>query len=218
MPDKKSSGILQPETSTLIRTYDGSGKNIILAMTGTSGAIYGLRMLRALLINEFNVDLILSEYAVFTLFNECGVEITPSKLPALFPEIALLKSTVRFHNNLDLKSEIFTSKYYCHGMIVMPCSMGIVSGIANGESKTLIEKSADFALSYSRPLIIVPRETPLNKIHLNNMLKIIDAGGMIVPAMPAFEDNPKDFSDLADYIACKVLDALNCNNAFSFES
>lgn len=215
MPDEKTSGIAQPETSPLIRTYDGSGKNVILGMTGTSGAIYGLRMLRALLLNEFNVDLILSEYAIFTLFNECGVEITQSKLTSLFPEIVMLKSTVTFHNNLDLKSEIFTNKYYCHGMVVSPCSMGILAGIANGECKTLIEKSADFAMSYKRPLVIVPRETPINKIHLNNMLKIIDAGGMIVPAMPAFEDSPKDFSDLADYIAGKVLDALNCSNAFS---
>lgn len=208
MAKLKSSSILQTETSPLIKSFDGEGKNIILAMTGTSGAIYGLRMLRALLMNDFNVDLILSEYAVYTLYKECGVEITQSKITSLFPEILLLKSSVNFHNNLDLKSEIFSNKYYCSGMIISPCSMGILAGVANGECKTLIEKSADFALAYSKPLVIVPRETPVNKIHLTNMAKIIDAGGRIVPAMPSFEDNPKDFNDLADYVAGKVLDLI----------
>ncbi|MBS1551118.1 MAG: UbiX family flavin prenyltransferase [Bacteroidetes bacterium] len=208
MSNEKSSSLLQTETSSLIKNIDGEGKNIILAMTGTSGAIYGLRMLRALLLNDFNVGLILSEYAAYTLYKECGVELTPSNLTSLFPEIILLKSNVTFYNNLDLKSEIFTNDYLCYGMIICPCSMGFVGGIANGECKNLIEKSADYAFSYSKPLVIVPRETPLNKIHLGNMLKIIDAGGKIVPAMPSFEYNPKDFNDLADHIAGKVLDLL----------
>jgi len=204
----KSSEIAQTETYPLIKNTDGEGKNVILAITGASGAIYGLRILRALLINEFNVDLILSEYAVYTLYNECGVDLTQSNIPTLFPEIIMLKSSVSFHNNLDLKSEIFTNKYVCYGMIVAPCSMGVLAGIANGECKNLIEKSADFALSYSKPLVIVPRETPVNKIHLLNMMKIIEAGGRIVPAMPSFEFNPADFNDLADYIAGRALDLI----------
>jgi 4-hydroxy-3-polyprenylbenzoate decarboxylase len=213
MPKERSSATTQTEPAPLIKEYSGEGKNVILAMTGTSGAIYGLRMLRALLMNEFNVDLILSEYAVYTLNRECGVEINYSKITSLFPEVLLLKSSVTFHNNLDLKSEIFTNKYVCSGMIVSPCSMGVLAGIANGESKTLIEKSADFAFSYSKPLVIVPRETPMNKIHLENMMRVIDAGGKIVPAMPSFEYNPKDFNDLADHIAGKVMDLLNKGNS-----
>ena len=212
MPKEKSSAIIQPETSALIKEYNGEGKNVILAITGTSGAIYGLRTLRALLFNDYNVDLILSEYAVYTLNKECGVDIKPSNITSLFPEIILLKSTVTFHNNLDLKSEIFTNKYVCSGMIVCPCSMGVLAGIANGECINLIEKSADYAFSYSKPLVIVPRETPVNKIHLSNMLRIIDAGGKIVPAMPSFEYNPKDFNDLADHVAGKVLDFIGNNN------
>lgn len=215
MTKEKTFSDTQTETSPLIKAYNGEGKNIILAMTGTSGAIYGLRMLRALLINEYNVDLILSEYAVFSLYKECGVEITKTNVSALFPELILNKSTVTFHSNLDLKSEIFTNKYFCSGMIISPCSMGILGAVANGECKTVIEKSADYAFSYSKPMIIVPRETPINKIHLNNMIKIIDAGGMIVPAMPSFEYSPKDFNDLADHIAGRVLDLLNCSGTFA---
>lgn len=216
MAKEKASAGIQTETSPLIKEINGEGKNIILAMTGTSGAIYGLRMLRALLMNDFNVDLILSEYAIYTLYKECGVDLKQSNITSLFPEIMLLKSTVTFHNNLDLKSEIFTNKYISSGMIVSPCSMGFLAGIANGESKNLIEKCADYAFSYSKPLIIVPRETPVNKIHLANMMKILDAGGKIVPAMPSFEYNPKDFNDLADFIAGKVMDLLCIdNNSFA---
>ena len=200
------------ETKGLIKSFNGSGKNIILGITGTSGAIYSLRMLRALLLNEFNVDIIVSEYGQYTLLNECGVDITQCNLNTLFSDVLLLKSTVKFHNNLDLKSEIFTTGYDCYGMIVCPCAMNYVSGIARGDSKNLIEKSADFAFSYSRPLIIVPRETPINKVHLDNMSKIMDAGGKIVPAMPSFEYNPKDFNDLADYVAGRVMDFL-CKGA-----
>ncbi len=208
MQQPGSTSATQTETSPLIRSVNGEGKHIILAITGTSGAVYGLRMLRALLINEFNVDLIMSEYAVFTMLNECGVEITPANVGSLFPEILLLKSTVRFHNNLDLKSEIFTNKFVSSGMIICPCSMGILAGVATGQAKTLIEKAADYAFAFSKPLIIVPRETPINKIHLENMAKIIDAGGKLVPAMPSFEYNPKDFNDLADHIAGRVIDLL----------
>ncbi|MBK9331036.1 MAG: UbiX family flavin prenyltransferase [Ignavibacteria bacterium] len=211
MSGEKISATTQTETSALIKTYDGEGKNVILAMTGTSGAIYGLRILRALLINEFNVDLILSEYASYTMYKECGVDLKPNVIQTLFPEILIMKSTVTFHNNLDLKSDIFTNNFNCYGMIVAPCSMGILAGIANGECKTLMEKSADYAMSYSKPLIIVPRETPVNRIHLSNMINIIESGGKIVPAMPSFEYSPKDFNDLADHISGRVLDILGMN-------
>lgn len=211
--DYKPEEVQQTETKTLIRQFSGEGKNVILGMTGTSGAIYGLRMLRALLMCNFNVDLILSEYAVYTLFRECGVEIKPGNVTALFPELSTSKSTFRLHNNLDLKSEIFSINYHSFGMIICPCAMDFIAGIANGEYRTLMEKAADYSLSYSKPIILVPRHTPVNRIQLNNMIKIIDAGGKIVPAMPSFENNPQTFNDLADYIAGKVLGLMIGNKA-----
>lgn len=199
------------EAKPLIKSYNGNGRNVILGITGTSGAIYGLRMLRALLINGFNVDVILSDYAQYTLYKECNVEIKQSCIQGLFPDLQAMKSVVNVHSNLDLKSEIFTNYYNAFGMIVSPCAMNFLAGIANGECKNLIEKSADYALSYSKPLIIVPRETPLNRLNLENMVKIMNAGGKMVPAMPSFEYNPQSFNDLADYIAGKVLDILQGN-------
>jgi len=206
--EKPDLAVPQTETKPLIKSFNGEGKNIILGITGASGAIYGLRMLRALIMSDFNVSLVLTEFAHYSLYRECGVELKPGNVQNIFPEIMMRKSTVTFHNNLDLKSEIFMNGYRASGMIVSPCSMDYVAGIANGEGKNLIEKSADWALSYSTPLIIVPRETPINRIHLRNMGRIIEAGGKIVPAMPSFEYNPKDFNDLADYISGKVLNLL----------
>ena len=211
MNDQQGSISTQTETIPLVKSYDGSGRNIILAMTGTSGAIYGLRMLRALLLNEFHVDLIMSDFAQYTLYKECNIEIKPGSLNAIFPDVPAHKVSVSVHSNLDLKSIIFTNDYFCSGMVISPCTMGVIAGIANGSARTLIEKSADYAFSHNAPLIIVPRETPINKIHLENMTKIIDAGGKLVPAMPSFEYNPKSFDDLADYIAGKVMDLL-CKN------
>lgn len=211
--DKPDLAIPKTETKPLVKSYNGEGKNVILGITGTSGAIYGLRMLRALIMSDFNVDLILTEFAHYTLFKECGVELKPGNIQNIFPEIMMRKSTVSFHNNLDLKSDIFMNWYTAFGIIVCPCSMDYVAGIANGEAKNLIEKSADWSLSYSKPLIVVPRETPINRIHLRNMGKIIEAGGKIVPAMPGFEYNPKDFNDLADFICGKALNLLMQQNS-----
>ena len=210
--EKPDVAVPQTETKPLFKSFNGEGKNIILGITGTSGAIFGLRMLRSLVMNNFNVDLILTEYSLYTLFKECGVELKQGTIQNIITEIMLHKSTVTFHNNLDLKSDIFMDWYNAFGMIVSPCAMDYVAGIANGESKNLIEKSADWTISYVKPLIIVPRETPVNRIHLKNMIKILDAGGKVVPAMPSFEYNPKDFNDLADYIAGKVLNLLMGGN------
>jgi len=209
--DYKPAELQQTETKPLIKHTNGEGKNVILGITGTSGAIYGLRMLRALLMNDFNVGLILSEYATYTLYKECGVEIKTGTVANLFPDIETTTSSFTLYNNLDLKSEVFSHNYNAYGMIISPCAMDFLAGIANGEYKTLMEKAADYALSYSKPLILVPRQTPVNKIQLKNMIKIIDAGGKIVPAMPSFDYNPKDFNDLADYIAGKVMNLLTGN-------
>jgi flavin prenyltransferase len=198
----------QTETKPLIRSYKGEGKNVILGITGASGAIYGLRTLRALIMNNFNVNLIITEYAHYNISKECGMDLTQNNVQSFFPELIINKCSVTFHSNLDLKSEIFSSAYDAFGVIVAPCSMDYVAQIAHAESQSLIVKCADHAMSYSKPMIIVPRETPLNRIHLNNMIKIMDAGGKVVPAMPGFDNNPKDFNDLADFIASKVMDLL----------
>lgn len=210
MDQLENSNIAEPKTETkpLIRPYKGNGKNVILGITGTSGALYAIRTLRALIMNNFNVALIITEYGHYTLTKECGMELTQGNIQNFFPELIINQCSVSFHSNLDLKSSIFSSDYNAHGVVVVPCAMDYVSQIANGECNNLIVKCADYALSYSKPLIVVPRESPVNKIHLTNLIKIIDAGGRVVPAMPSFDSMPKDFNDLADVIAGKVIDLL----------
>lgn len=200
--------ISQTESKPLEKTFKGDGKTIIFGITGASGSIYALRILRLLLLNNFNVGIILTEYAQYSLYRECGVELKPATISTLFPDILVREESVNFHNNLDLKSEILSINYNTAGMIVCPCAHNYLAGIANGECKNLIEKSADHHISHCKPLIIVPRDSPTNKIHLKNMLKILDAGGKIVPASPSFENLPKDFNDLADNIAFKVMELL----------
>lgn len=200
--------ISQTESKPFEKTFKGEGKTIILGITGASGSIYALRILRLLLLNNFNAGIILTEYAQYSLYRECGVELKPSTIKTVFRDLLLREDSISFHNNLDLKSEILSISYSTSGMIVCPCAHNYLSGIANGECKNLIEKSADHHLSHSKPLIVVPRDSPTNKIHLRNMMKILDAGGKIVPASPSFESLPKDFNDLADNIAFKVIELL----------
>lgn len=206
--DGSNMAVTQTETKPDVKSFKGDGKNVILGITGASGAIYGIRTLRALIMNNFNIDLIITEYGHYTLTRECGMELNQGNIQSFFPELIINKCTVSFHSNLDLKSEIFSSTYNAYGVIVAPCAMSYMSQIANGECNNLLVKCADHAMSYSKRLILVPRETPVNKIQLTNMIKIIEAGGKIVPAMPAFDNNPKDFNDLGDYIAGRVLDML----------
>jgi len=206
--DSSNMAVTRTETKTAVKSYKGDGKNVILGITGASGAIYGLRTLRALIMNNFNVNLIITEYGHYTLSRECGMELNQGNIQSFFPELIINKCSVSFHSNLDLKSELFSSGYNAYGVIVAPCAMSYLSQIANGECNNLIVKCADHAMSCSKRLIVVPRETPVNRIQLTNMIKIIEAGGKIVPAMPAFENTPRDFNDLGDYIAGKVLDML----------
>jgi 4-hydroxy-3-polyprenylbenzoate decarboxylase len=185
--------------------------SITLAVTGASGAIYATRTLAALLSRGTDVELVVSTYGHRLLRDELGEEAAVEKLlPYLAtkygPEVRNARLAV--HSNRDLGATIASGSHACGGMAVVPCSMKTLAGVAHGLSRSLIERAADVMLKERRPLVIVPRETPMSLPQLRNMVLCAEAGAVVLPAMPAFYQLPRSLDDLADFMAGKILAAL----------
>ncbi len=170
---------------------------IVVGVTGASGAIYAYRLLEELRKRREESILVVSSAAKKVIRFELKVEVEK------FYELA----TQVFENN-DLAAPIASGSYQVDAVVIVPCSMATLAAIAAGQADTLIRRAADCALSEGRPLILVPRETPLNLIHIKNMMLVKTAGAVILPAMPAFYHSPKTVNDLVDFIVGKILDAL----------
>ncbi|SVD78180.1 uncharacterized protein METZ01_LOCUS431034 [marine metagenome] len=185
-------------------------KHIIVAITGASGAIYALRLLRALLIGGHRVSVVFSKFGRYVLQDEVGLpagEDFFAQLCKIYGE-SLQNGQLEEHRIGDLAASIASGSVRVDGMAVIPCSMKTLSSIAHGTSVSLIDRAADVTLKEGRPLVLVPRETPFNLIHMRNMVTAAEAGARIVPAMPAFYQKPKTFDDLADFVAGRVLNLL----------
>lgn len=186
-------------------------RRLIVAVTGASGAIYAVRLLKACLETGLDVDLVVSDYGKRLLVEECDLNLKTESVPAWLdraygPEKR--PGRVELHAQTDLGASIASGSRRWRGMVVVPCSMKTLSGIACGASTNLIERAADVTLKERRPLVLVPRETPMNLIHLDNLSRAARAGASIVPAMPAFYFKPRSFEDLADFIAGRILSLL----------
>jgi 4-hydroxy-3-polyprenylbenzoate decarboxylase len=182
-----------------------------LAITGASGAVYATRTLAALLERGVSVELIVSDYGRRLLRDELGEGASVERLiPYLTGKYgqAVAAGTVTLHNNRDLGATIASGSHACAGMAIVPCSMKTLAAIAHGLSRNLVERAADVMLKERRRLVIVPRETPMSLPQLRNMVLCAEAGAMLVPAMPAFYQQPRTLDDLADFMAGKVLSAL----------
>jgi polyprenyl P-hydroxybenzoate and phenylacrylic acid decarboxylases len=187
-------------------------KKYIVGITGASGSIYGIRLTEELLKNNMQVHFVITENGRKVMENEIG------ETDDIF--INRLKDTYSnfiTHDINNMASSIASGSFKTNGMIIMPCSMATLGEIAMGISKNLLGRSADVCLKERRKLIIVPRETPLNNIHLRNMLYLSEAGAEVLPAMPGFYHKPETINDMVDFIVGKVLDALNIRNNL-FES
>ncbi|MEO2069047.1 MAG: UbiX family flavin prenyltransferase [Desulfurobacteriaceae bacterium] len=176
-------------------------ERVIVGITGASGAIYGERAVEVLVSNGYAVDVIFSKVGkkVFEYELKSKVEEFLSKFP---------KEKVRTFDYDDLFALPSSGSYRVLGMIVIPCSAGTLSHIANGITENLIHRAADVCLKERRPLVLVLRETPLNRIHIENMLKIVDAGGIVFPACPAFYSKPKTINHLVDFVVERSLRLL----------
>ena len=181
----------------------------LIAITGASGSIYGLRLTAELLRAGRRVSLLLSEPGRQVLNFENGL--------AWSADIAERQQQVRAYfaseridclDNADLFAAVASGSSAPDAMVICPCSMGTAGRIAAGLSGTLLERSADVMLKERRPLLLVPRETPLSVIHLENLLRLARAGAVVIPAMPAFYHAPQTLDDLVAFVAGKVLDQL----------
>ena len=186
-------------------------RSIAVAITGASGAIYAMRTLAALLERGCHIELVVSDYGRRLLRDELGDEASMDKLTGYLVSkygAAVRNGTMTVYSNKDLGAKIASGSQGCQGMVVVPCSMKSLAGIAHGLSRNLVERAADVMLKERRLLIIVPRETPMSLPQLKNMVLCAEAGAMIMPAMPAFYQMPQTLDDLADFMAGKILSAL----------
>ena len=185
--------------------------SIALAITGASGAIYAVRTMAALLERGCHLELVVSDYGRRLLRDELGDAAAIDKLSQYLEATyggGIRNGTWALHSNKDLGAKLASGSQDCQGMVVVPCSMKTLAGIAHGLSRNLIERAADVMLKERRTLIVVPRETPMSLPQLRNMVLCAEAGAMIMPAMPAFYQMPRSLDDLADFMAGKILSAL----------
>jgi 4-hydroxy-3-polyprenylbenzoate decarboxylase len=182
---------------------------LTIGITGASGSIYGERLIQTLLLKDLKINLIISDSGKVVFETERGIslggdeDVVRERLKNYFNDSG---NKINYFDNDDFKALIASGSSASDLMIIVPCSMGALSRIANGNSGNLIERVADVTLKENKKLILVPRETPLNRIHLSNMLKLSKMGALIVPAAPAFYHQPETINDLVDFIVGKVLD------------
>jgi flavin prenyltransferase len=185
------------------------GRIITVAITGASGAAYAQTLLRLLDADKRveRVFLIASDAGLRLLSTELHIVTADSKkLPLLLTGTAAKK--IEYLPNRDIGASIASGSALVDGMVVAPCSAGALGAIAAGVANDLLTRAADVCLKQRRPLILCLRETPLNRIHLENMLRVHDAGATVMPAMPAFYYEPKNIADIVEQFACRVLDQL----------
>ena len=186
-------------------------RSFALAVTGASGAVYATRTMAALLERGCHLELVISDYGRRLFRDELGESASMDRLldylVGKYGE-GVRAGTYTLYSNRDLGARIASGSQGCEAMVVVPCSMKSLAGIANGLSRNLVERAADVMLKERRTLIIVPRETPMSLPQLRNMVLCAEAGAMIMPAMPAFYQMPKTLDDLADFMAGKILSSL----------
>lgn len=186
------------------------GLPVVLAITGASGAAYAVRLLEQLLLQSTPVWLIVSGHGFRLLETESGISSVSELRQAV--DAQAFDSCVTVFDDSDRGAAPASGSALCAGMVVCPCSMGTVSAIAHGTSRSLIERAADVMLKERRPLLLLTRETPLSLIHLENMTQVTRAGATVFPASPGFYHQPESVSDLIDFMVARIMDHLRISH------
>ena len=185
--------------------------SVAVGVTGASGVLYAVRTIAALLSIGVRVEVVVSDIGRRLLQEELGVQTDNGQLESYLVDrygVNITRDLFVLHSNKNVGASIASGSYLCDAMVIVPCSMKTLAGVAHGLSRTLIERGADVMLKERRPLVIVPRETPMSLIQLRNMVASAEAGALVMPAMPAFYQGPRTLDDLADFMAGKILGAL----------
>ena len=189
--------------------------NLTVAITGASGSIFGQRLLRALERDSrvSHVNFIASENSLRVIAEELQLSGRSELIAKLLGKPSTKAQQL---TESDIGAGPASGSYPSAGMIILPCSMGTLAGIANGLASNLIERAADVCLKERRPLILCVRETPFNKIHLRNMSLAADAGAVIFPVIPAFYNRPMDAAEMAEQFVCRVLGHIGLPQAEAY--
>lgn len=186
--------------------------DLVLGITGASGAPYAIRLLEILVRAGQRVHVTMSPAAVEVFQAELGLSVDlqlPLFSDLLPPELeAVAHQLIHYHHYKNFQAGIASGSFRTGGMVVCPCSMGTISAIAHGASQNLIHRAADVHLKEKRPLILVPRETPLGLVQLRNMTLCAEAGALLLPAMPAYYTKPQTIQDMVDFIVARICDQL----------
>jgi len=189
-------------------------KSITIGITGASGSVYAQRLLARLNASPevARVDLVISRAGVRVVSEELGLNVAGTDRRIIRELLGEDSEKIIVHSVNDIGASIASGSYLSDAMVIVPCSMAALGAIAHGVSRDLVHRAADVILKESRLLILVPRETPLNVIHLENMLKLARLGVRILPAMPSFYHHPKTIDDLIEHFIHRLLDHLGVSH------
>lgn len=183
----------------------------IIGITGASGAIYGVRLCKQLLLLGYELHLVISDAGWRVLHEELGWD-AAHRQQTLSNQLTEGPGTWKYYPNQDIGALIASGTFRTAGMVIVPCSMGTLSSIACATSDSLLKRAADVVLKEGRSLIVVPRETPIHAVHLEHMLTLSRMGAKILPAMPAFYHGPQSIDDMIDFIVGKILDGMEIDH------
>lgn len=183
----------------------------IVGISGASGAIYGVRLTEELLKLGMSVRLVVTDAGWRVLKDEHGWDIS-RRMETLSQRFGSYPGTYTYYPIQDIGAGIASGSFRTEGMVIVPCSMGTLAAVAHGLSDNLLERAADVILKEGRRLILVPRETPLHAVHLQNMLTLANMGARIVPAMPGFYHQPESIEQMIDFMVGKVMDMMGIDH------
>jgi flavin prenyltransferase len=189
-------------------------KSIIVGITGASGSVFGQRLLARLDASPevSRIDLVISQAGARVIGEELGLNVAGADRRVVRELLGNDSEKVTVHSANDIGASIASGSYLSGAMVIVPCSMSSLGAIANGASRDLVHRAADVIIKEGRLLLLVPRETPLNVIHLENMLKLARLGVRIIPAMPGFYHHPRTIDDLIEHFIYRLLDHLGVSH------